>query len=448
MIHRRLLGPATALALAACTVAPAAAPAAARTGTFAGTLGIKVPKGASASVRAIDGASGAVARSATVGRTGRFDLTLPGGRYLVVGTVVSAGGKVSQKRIGLTLRPGQKRRGAKLTARRKKRRVTGHAAYVQELGNVTPGAIAVGVHRFTGTTGDLELDTLAGGLADLVIVDVLQGVEKCGAGGVVLVEIIRRADVEKELAFQQSPYVDPSTRVTRNFILEDVEVQGSVRTGAGGKPEIAVQTIDKATGRRLQSYTEPVGADPFAAEERISGRLTADLCRLSNTYEVTLDVSGEGRFATHSGSGAIHQVVRATRAVPATHVWTASGPLQWGNLGFVSKTPPCVMIDPIAPLVAWHVRLEDVGAGALKVEWGVDGNDGATASLDCPPDGAGDPDPPPQPGLPGPGLYTTGPGAFTLPYAGGTQALSGTVQDGGDGFFDSGSLKVTPGGIG
>lgn len=423
---------------------PAAAPAA-KNGTFAGTLGVKVPKGAQASVRAISSANGIVAGRATVGRTGRFNLSLPGGKYLVVGSVVAASGKVTTKRVGLTLKPGQRRRGAKLTARRKKRR-TARSAFVQERGQATPGRIAVAVHRFTGSTGDRELDTLAGGIADLVIVDVLNNVQRCGS--VVLVERIRLADVLRELEFQQSPYVDPSTRVTRNMILEDVDVRGALGKGADGRPVMTMRTTETATGRVLQTYELPVGDDPFAVQETLARRLSDDLCQLSDTYEVTLDVAGTGRFATHEGTGTIQQVLRARRTDRAARVWTGEGPLQWTGVSFTSKTPPCVMVDPIVPVVAWNVRLEDAGDGQFKVTWGWSGNDTTTASIDCPPGGPDEPDPPPQPGLPGPALLGSGPMTFTIPYAGAVTPVGGGVSDQGDGWFNTGTLTIRPKGVG
>lgn len=423
---------------------PSPAPAA-RNGSFAGTLGVKVPEGAQASVRAISSANGVVAGRATVGRTGRFNLSLPSGRYLVVGSVVAESGKVTTKRVGLTLKPGQRRRGAKLTARRTPRR-RARSAFVQERGQATPGQIAVAVHRFTGATGDRELDTLARGIADLVIVDVLNGVQRCG--GVVLVERIRLADVLRELEFQQSPYVDPSTRVTRNMIREDVEVRGTLGKGADGRPVMTMRTTEVATGRVLQTYEMAVGDDPFAVEETLARRLSDDLCKLSDTYEVTLDVAGAGRFATHEGTGTIQLVLRARRTDRAARVWTAEGPLQWTGVSFTSKTPPCVMVDPIVPTVAWNVRLEDAGDGQLEVTWGWSGNDGPTASIDCPPGGPDDPDPPPQPGLPGPALLGSGPTTFTIPYAGAATPVGGGISDQGDGWFNTGTLTIRPKGVG
>ena len=87
----------------------------------------------------------------------------------------------------------------------------------------------------------------------------------------------------------------------------------------------------------------------------------------------------------------------------------------------------------------------DAGDGQLAVTWSRDGNDGTTASVDCP----GDPyDPPPIPGMVGLALLNTAPESFYVPYAGGVQAVSSGVSDGGDGFFNTGTITVTPAGVG
>ena len=45
-----------------------------------------------------------------------------------------------------------------------------------------------------------------------MIVDVMNARSDCGT---TLIEVERRAELLKELEFQQSPYVDPSTRAAR-----------------------------------------------------------------------------------------------------------------------------------------------------------------------------------------------------------------------------------------
>jgi len=107
---------------AVAALAMTAADASAKPGRLAGSLGIKVPKGAEADVRAVNRATGTVAAARPVGRTGRFRLTLAPATYLVVGTVVTPRGKIVQKRIGVSLRSGQKRKHTSLAARKRKRK--------------------------------------------------------------------------------------------------------------------------------------------------------------------------------------------------------------------------------------------------------------------------------------------------------------------------------------
>lgn len=440
---KRALRASFAVALAAA-VLPGAVAHAAKPGSFAGSLGVKVPKGAQAGVRAVNRATGTVAAVRSVGRKGSFSLSLPAGEYLVIGTVVTARGKLLQKRIGISLRPGQKRKRTKLTARRRKRRKA-RSAFVQEKGNITPGRIAVEIADFVGSTGDPEWDAARRGFNDLMINDVLTARQDCGTA---IIEVDRRAELIAELEFQQSPYVDPATRVTRNFIIGDVEVRGKIASAPGGNMKVRVTTVDKRTGKTFGSREATIDKAQWPDElEALAKQVADDLCKLSDVYEVTLDVAGEGQFATHSATGAIHTTLRAVRADAGRPVWRATGPLQWSDVTFASKIADCPMIDPVTPVISWSATILDVGGGELQVTWLRDGNDGATASIDCRPTSPGEPDPPPVPGMPGPALLTTGPESFVVPYAGGTQALSGIVADGGDGFFNTGSITVTPGGV-
>lgn len=430
------------LVLGACAL-PTAVAVAAKPGTFAGTVGVRVPPGAQADVRAINRATGVVARAGDVSRNGRFSLSLARGTYLVVGTVVTPAGRIVQKDVGVSLRPGQRRRGSSLTARPRKRRPRGRAAYVQEKGNVTPGRIAVEIPNATGSTGDPDWDALRGGINDLMMTDLFLPIADCGIS---IIEVERRADIIKELEFQQSPYVDPSTRVVRNFIIGDVELRSVIAAAPGGDAALTTTYVDKASGRELGSATRTLTRDgAFEQLEAHAKAVAEDLCKLSDVYEVRLVVAGEGRFATHGGTGAINATLRARRTERGRNVWRASGPLQWGSVAFTTKTE-CAMTDYVVPVISWSVTIRDAGDDELQVTWLRDGNDGTTASVDCPPDGENDP--PPIPGQPGVALLNTGPETFTVPYAGGRQAISGVVQDGGDGFFNTGTVTVTPSGVG
>jgi hypothetical protein len=436
-----------ALLLAVAALAATTAPASARPGSFAGSLGVKVPKGAEADVRAVNRATGTVAAARPVGRTGRFRLSLAPGMYLVVGTVVTKRGKVVQKRIGVSLKSGQKRKRTSLTARKRKRkRGRARASFVQERGNVTPGRIAVEIPNVTGSTGDRDWDAFKGGINDLMMVDVLNARDDCGTA---VIEVDRRAELIKELEFQQSPYVDASTRRTRNLIVGDVELRGSISRAAGGDAKVAMTIVDKRTGKTLGVRETVLDRAEWPDQlETLAKQFAGDLCKLSDVFAVTLDVNGEGRFATHSAAGALHVTLRARRNEPGRKVWRATGPLRWTNVTFATKIAECPLIDYVIPTISWSVTIIDVGDGQLQVTWTRDGNDGTTASVDCRPGSPGDPDPPPVPGMPGTALLITGPESFLVPYAGGTHAVSGIVADGGDGFFDTGSITVTPAGIG
>ena len=438
------MGLSAAVLVALALVAAPAVHAAAKPATFAGSLGIKVPKRATADVRAVDRATGIVAAARPVGRTGRFSLSLPAGTYLVIGTVVTSGGKVAEKRIGVSLKSGQKRKRTSLTARKRKRkRGRARASFVQELGGITPGRIAVEIPNATGSTGDPEWDAFKRGINDVMIVDVMNARDDCGT---TIIEVERRAEALKELEFQQSPYVDPSTRLTRNLILGDVELRGSISRAAGGEAKIAITIVEMRTGKTLGERETTVDKRRWGDQlETLGKQIADDLCKLSDVFEVTLDVGGDARFATHSSTGAVRATLRARREEPGRQVWRATGALQWTDVAFASKIG-CPLIDYVIPAISWSVTILDAGDGQLQVTWTRDGNDGTTASIDCPPDD--EYDPPPIPGMPGVTLLNSGPEAFHVPYAGGVQAVSGVVTDGSDGFFHTGSITVTPAGIG
>src|SRR4051812_11757506 len=131
------------LALGAMTPPAAAGAAGPKPGVFAGSVGVGVPAGGRAVVRAIDRASGQVAAAKKAGRSGRFSLTLPQGAYAVASSVVSpTGHRVTQPLVGLTLKPGQRRLKASLKrAKKRPKKRRGRAAFVQERGDVTPGRV-------------------------------------------------------------------------------------------------------------------------------------------------------------------------------------------------------------------------------------------------------------------------------------------------------------------
>jgi hypothetical protein len=425
-------------------VLPAAAQAAGRPGVFAGTLGVKVPPGGHATVRAIDVAGGSVVAAKDVGRTGAFSLRLPAGAYVVRGVVLPRRGRPVTKAVAVSLKPGQQRKHAKLTARRRARppapkRAT--AAFVTERGNVRLGTVGVGIYPFAGPVGG-ELGAFATGFHDLLITDVLQQADARCKGRVAVREVARLNDILREFELGKSPYADKSTFPRRNLIILDVAIRGRISELPDGTAKASITITDDRTGAELGKIDAPLGQDVFAGEEKVAGRLVDKLCQLSETFTVTLDVSGEGRFATHAAVGTMHSVLLARRT---GETWTASGPLQWENVGFTTKVD-CPYVGIVVPVISWSVTIVDRGDG-LTLTWSRSANDSTTASVDCPPSGPDDPDPPPIPGQPGTALVNTGPDTFALPYAGAILPISGIVQDGGDGFFNTGTIAVTPAGI-
>lgn len=423
------------LALAAMVALPGAAAAAARPGSLAGTF--PVPRGGQGELRVVDAATGGVAATRTLPRSGAFRLTLPAGAYLLVGAAVTRRGRATTTAtLPVTLRVGQRRK--KLPLRRSTRKAERRArrAFVQERGQVTAGSVAVEIPSFTGATGDLSVFNR--GMAAMLITDVTNGADECG---VTVREVDRIADVIAELELSRSPYVDPSTRVERNFIVSDVAVRGRLETQAGGsRLGYDVRIVDTRTGETLSRIQGTMATDDvFAGEQALAGKLNDELCKLSDVYEVTLDLTGSGTFATHLAGGRIQATLRATRPNRRARVWTGEGQLAWSELNFVSKIPDCSYTDPVGPVVPWTVKLTDTGNGQLNVEWRPSTNDMATATVRCDKSAVG--------GQPGPGIVDTRPTEFAVPHAGGRQPLAGGYTAGGDGWQNSGSITITPKGV-
>ena len=141
-------------------------------------------------------------------------------------------------------------------------------------GNVTPGRIAVEIPNVTGSTGDADWDAVKGGINDVLMNDVFEARRDCGTA---ILEVDRRADLIKELEFQQSPYVDPSTRVTRNLILGDVELRGSISRAAGDRAKVAMTIVDKRTGKTLGGRETTLAGERWSDQLETFGKQLADV---------------------------------------------------------------------------------------------------------------------------------------------------------------------------
>jgi hypothetical protein len=306
-------------------------------------------------------------------------------------------------------------------------------------GGSAPGRTAVGVNAFQGpASGDLQ--NLARGAADMVIVDPVNGLPKAckGTGGDVVVREVdpeRVKALEAEQALGRSPYADKSTFPTPNATIPDILVNGTV----GGDGNVAVTLNDARTGAIIDQITQDLGSDLVGGLEQVAGKIADKLCSLTDAYELRLSVNGSGSFGTHSATGKLATVLIARGAKGR---WEGTAPLQWSDIAFAPKTQ-CPLLNPAPVTTDWTATVTQSAKDQITVTWSLAGSDIATGTIDCPADGS-EYDPPPVPGMPATSLMNAGPGSFTLPLAGGTQTVSGGIMGGLDGFWNSGTIVVRP----
>ena len=160
-------------------------------------------------------------------------------------------------------------------------------------------------------------------------------------------------------------------------------------------------------------------------------------------YTVFVDLASRTVTASYDSFGTLKFSV-PTRAVRgSTTRWKGTAPALFADLTFTAKSE-CVMHTYVNTPGTFVVDLERLPSGNLKVTWSADPS--TSASIDCPPDGSDPPhDPPPIPGMTGASLLGVSPTTYELPASGGLQAIGGGIDGGGgDGFFPTGSLLVSP----
>ena len=418
--------------LALLATADATAPvatAAPKRGTFAGTLGVKAAAGSVAMVRAVSLADRSVVAGRLLPRSGAFKLSLPAGSYLVVGNVLSET-KTVTKPIAVTLRPGQRRTKAKLTAkpRRAKAGSLARSAYKAQGGAGRTGVSAVGINPFKGPAeGDMHY--LAEGAASLVTVDLVNEVAKRCPTKVIVHEVdpaIVKA-LNAEAALGRSPYADRSSFPPERRIISDVRVDGTIAgEGAGASSTLTVK--DARTGEVIATLNTTLGDDPFDALSKQTSELTSILCDRVGGYDVklTLNATMTSPF-DYTAAGQFNGTLIAEPATPGH--WDGSGDFQWTNVTFTPSNA-CTIFNPVAPKVKWSINISAQGADRISVYWSAGGYDAVTATRDCPPDRPDSYDPPPDTRTPGVNIGSPQPLSFTLPKAGGTQSISGTSYDG------------------
>ncbi len=416
--------------------APAGAPAAAKPGTIAGSLAGRVPaKGkGEADLRVIALADGRIAAARTLGRAGTFSLRLPAGAYALRTAIVPRRGRGTPvvRVQPVSLRTGQKRRRVTVKSRPRKRS-RARSAFVQESGKVSAGT-AVSVEPFAGATGDLAV--LNRGLAEMLQVDVWEGLQKCQ--GRLVANSADRKLVEAELDLQKSEYFDPATRVTRDFILPDVTVHGTLTNTNSGGIAYVITLDDTRSGEALDTLTGTLGSDLFDAAAKLGRELGRRLCRQPEAYQLTLEAPAVANVApayraTGTAKGLL--VARAQDGdadTPPTRWKSEPSAIDFENVVFAGNGLPCTWI-PGEPEGMWGVTISATGDGRITVATQGLQTAKLFASVVCAPA-------PPLGGQAGPALGGIGPETFTLPAGGGKQALSGALVP----WSSTGTITVRP----
>jgi hypothetical protein len=430
------------LAIAAALLASGASPAAAARPTVVGKVTGKLPPSSRAAteIRAFDAGRAHLVARATVSRTGTFRLALPPGGYILATSITPEHGRkraAVRRVIPLTLAAGQRRRAVKIAKPTAKSSAAtspvAGAAHSQESGAITPGRIAFTVETFAGATSDLGV--MNSGLTELLQTDLTR--TPCRSADVA--NSVDRVMIEQELDFQKSRYVDPSTRVTRNFIEPDIVVRGRLRT-RGENLGYALTLVDRRTGTVLETLTGTLaGTELFAAEQRLAARLAKRLCAYGEVYEITFTGTGTANFATHSAIGTLSAekiTARPTQKDAQGPIrWEGSAPIGWTNVAVTSKTD-CSYAAPVSG-GTWTAMLARADA-RLEVQWLADKGSTGTATVVCP-DGEGG-----EVRIPGQAttsLIGSEPAKFLLP-ATGMQRITGGFKDQGDGWDNALELRV------
>jgi hypothetical protein len=435
-----LLTIAVALPLAAGTGAtPAgAATAKAKHGILSGTVTGKLPSGkGDTTVRATNIETGVISKVVRPTKSGRFTLKLPAGGYAVTATVVSAGGALSAKTLAVSLRSGQKRTGIAFKPGRVS--ATASREYVTEKGAKRPGTTAVMIQPFTGDTGHWR--TLAPGLST-VLATRLQRSPKCS--GLVRDNASMQPFLLKTLKSKGSKFFNGKTETTRDFVEPDIIVTGSANEGKDGAilTLTFTDTATKTVIDTVSAHLSTTGKGWLVGAKQLTKVVAERVCRAPASYGVALHVDGAFESPAYRATGVIESTIEATSSGTG-RTWNGAGTYAWTGVKFASKSS-CDYRDVQATGGSWAASLVATtsagGQKQVKVNWGLAAADLiklTTATAYC----AGLPAVPDQPGPSQVGLT---PSDFTLPAEGGVGKITGGLNGVGIGFFNTGTLTVTP----
>lgn len=302
----------------------------------------------------------------------------------------------------------------------------------------------------TGASGREKLVTAAIGYAQREGLAFVQDAEAVFNRQASCLEAVPTPKVVKS-GTQKQVTIRVKSRITGQPVESDLTLEPSggatvspktITTTPSKPAKVQVKMPAKGKGSRVRAAAAKGSVAITGLSERGRARGTVGSDEVPETFEVAFDVRGEGRFATHDATGTFRSTIVARRQGDGT-TWKGSAEAAWSDLSATSKVPECAYASPLSGGTL-GVELTSTGGNTVKVTWTTPNGAGLASSftVTC----TFPPNPPAiVAGQPGPSLVPLQPDAATLPITGGTQALTGSITVGGDGFFTNGTLTVTPG---
>lgn len=404
---------------------------------LAGRVGdgrIPAPAAGVGTVRAVNPATGLVVATADVRRNGAWRMRVPNGPYTVLATMVPRVGPRREAIAPIVRAKGAKPTRVRVSLKRKRAPKVRRRAATGLHAHATPTAPVV---AFTNLTGPSPSNR-GKSLADLLLTDTVGA--KSGACAPRVREWEHIDLVEAEIAFSNSRYADPKTRIPRGRLLKvDLFVGGSIVESADGSMRWDITLRDAATGAVVGGDTTsvPAGGDWLEAEAQTAARLLDQMC--GGTYDINVALRTDAAFATHTASGTLNATLtaRGTGSGAGTtppRAFVAATAAGYEGVTF-SSTIGCAYVDVLAPQGVLSFDLSITPAGRLRVAWNGTSALQASASVLCPESS-------PIPGQVGPSLIVPSPIEFELPVDGGQQPVAGGFTSGGDGWTHSGVITI------
>jgi hypothetical protein len=332
------------------------------------------------------------------------------------------------------------------------------AAFVRDWGHLDPDQGGV-----FGPRGGVNLATGKGNLLDVHSIDNLKKMIATNyatmIAALVVVEYVREVaadrvqkhwyDEEKCLKLDAAP---ATTRLRANATTSVTAKNARAADGApvatnltaSGTKSLEPGTAQMPAGASKDFTLTAPGTKPTKSSWKVialskAGKKTVsgDLDDEQGPYTVTLDDHETGHFATNDATGHLTGTL-APAAVAGSDPqrWTASGPVSWADLTSTFNGGECFYDNPVSG-GSWTATISALANDQIHVELSFTAETLVTWTVNC----EGGASIPGQAGVSPVGMT---PRSFDLPAGGGTQPLSGSVQDGGDGFFTNGTLTVTP----